>query len=140
MSSVNPVTGRLLVGVTVDSMLKKKKFAEYIPPLEERCTGVKQFLNRLAPGMMNNVQVLAISDAFGPPGQPGPNNTFDALVLSHETLETGFLLNQHRMQELGLPPLKLLCTRRTESHGMSSTALRRLRNQKQRQEQSLLMD
>jgi pantetheine-phosphate adenylyltransferase len=135
VSSVTPVTGTLLVGVTVDAMLRKKAFCEYIPSLAERCAGVTQFLHRLAPGMINRISVVPITDAFGPPGQASPRNKFDAIVLSHETLHTGYLLNQHRVQELGLPPLQLLCTRRTEAHGMSSTALRRLRQQRHQEEQ-----
>jgi phosphopantetheine adenylyltransferase len=130
VSSVTPVTGSLLVGVTVDEMLRKKAFYEQIPSFAERCNGVRQFLYRLAPGMINRIQVVPITDAFGPPGQKATAAGFDALVLSHETLKTGYLLNEHRVNELHLPPLQLLCTRRTESHGMSSTALRRLRLQR----------
>ena len=79
----------------------------------------------------SRVKLVPIGDAFGPPGQP--DSHFDALVLSHETLATGHLLNEHR-KSLGLQPLKLLCTMRTEQYGMSSTALRRKRwNEKQRQ-------
>lgn len=129
MSSVNPVTGRLLVGVTVDEMLQKKENADYIPGLQKRMDGVHAFLSRLAPGMMNRVKLVPISDTFGPPGQADQH--FDALVLSHETLETGYKLNQHRQENLGMEPLHLLCTRRTEAHGMSSTALRRLRRLKE---------
>jgi len=135
-SSVHPVTGRLLVGVTVDEMLRHKALAELIPPLEERCRGVRDFLHRLAPGMKNRLSIVPIEDSFGPPGQA--NRQFDALVLSHETLETGYLLNQHRQSQLHLPPLKLLCTRRTEAHGMSSTALRRLRRNRQQLEEQAL--
>ena len=131
VSSVAPLTGSLLVGVTIDKMLQKKAFYEQIPTFDERCNGVKQFLHRLAPGMINRIHVVPISDAFGPPGQSETAANFDALVLSHETLKTGYLLNEHRINELNLPPLQLLCTRRTESHGMSSTALRRIRLQRQ---------
>jgi phosphopantetheine adenylyltransferase len=131
VSSAMPVTGSLLVGVTVDEMLRRKTFYEQIPSFHERCHGVRQFLHRLAPGMINRIQVVPITDAFGPPGQKGTAAGFDALVLSHETLKTGYLLNEHRKHELDLPPLQLLCTRRTESHGMCSTALRRLRLQRQ---------
>jgi phosphopantetheine adenylyltransferase len=79
--------------------------------------------------MIDRVRVRPIRDAYGPAGQKDNNERFDALVLSHETLHTGQLLNQYRTQHLSLPPLRLLCTRRTEAHGMSSTALRRLRSQ-----------
>ena len=83
--------------------------------------------------MINRIHVVPITDAFGPPGQKESAANFDALVLSHETLKTGYMLNEHRIHELNLPPLQLLCTRRTESHGMSSTALRRIRLQRQQQ-------
>ena len=83
----------------------------------------------------SRVKLVPIEDAFGPPGQPDTH--FDALVLSHETLETGHLLNEHR-KSLGLKPMTLLCTLRTEQHGMSSTALRRKRfQQKQRKTQNV---
>mmetsp|Transcript_12143 Transcript_12143/g.17807 ORF Transcript_12143/g.17807 Transcript_12143/m.17807 type:complete len:446 (-) Transcript_12143:97-1434(-) len=128
VSSVSPQTGKLLVGVTVDEMLKAKQYADLIPPLKERMDGVRRFLNRLAPGMKNRVRVVPISDPYGPPGSPDDGIDFDALVLSHETLENGHLLNLHRTNTLGFKPLVLLCTRRTEAYGMSSTALRERRS------------
>lgn len=137
VSSVQPVSGRLLIGVTRDEMLTHKAFAESIPSLEERVAGVLEFVGELAPGMKNRVRCVPISDEYGPPGQPkgtevypGLKNDFDALVLSHETLPTGRKLNAYREEVLGLAPLKLLCTQRTEPHGMSSTALRRMRTSK----------
>ena len=77
--------------------------------------------------MSTGIRCVPISDEYGPPGQ-SYDNEFDALVLSHETLPTGRKLNRYREETLGLPPLKLLCTQRTEPHGMSSTALRRMRS------------
>lgn len=137
VSSIRPLDGRLLVGVTRDEMLTHKSFAESIPPLAERVAGVLDFLGHVAPGMKNRVRCVPISDEYGPPGQPlgstvypGLVNDFDALVLSHETLPTGRKLNAYREEALGLEPLKLLCTQRTEPHGMSSTALRRMRTSK----------
>jgi len=128
VSSVTPVTGKLMVGVTVDEMLQSKQFAEYIPSLEERMEGVREFLHRLAPGMKNRIIISPISDAYGPPGQVPEGSEFDALVLSHETLDNGVALNRYRTETLGFQPLTLLCTRRTEAYGMSSTTLRRLRS------------
>ena len=97
---------------------------EFIPPLYIK-------------GMKNRIKCIPISDEFGPPGvpedstaYPGVKNDFDALVLSHETLQTGRKLNEFRVNELGLKPLKLLCTQRTEPYGMSSTTLRRMRSSK----------
>mmetsp|Transcript_20912 Transcript_20912/g.32195 ORF Transcript_20912/g.32195 Transcript_20912/m.32195 type:complete len:131 (+) Transcript_20912:2-394(+) len=129
-----------MIGVTVDDMLQHKKYSEFIPPLEERMEGVRNFVHRLAPGLKNCIKIVPISDAFGPPGKANSDMAanFDALVLSHETLENGHLLNQYRTQTLGYKPLILLCTRRTEPHGMSSTQLRKLRSDKQQQQQQQL--
>ncbi|KAL3805094.1 hypothetical protein HJC23_003322 [Cyclotella cryptica] len=134
ISSVQPINGRLLIGVTRDEMLTHKAFADRIPPLDQRIAGVLDFIGNLAPGMKNRIRCIPINDEYGPPGQPsnsevypGLKNDFDALVLSHETLPTGRKLNNYRESVLGLKPLKLLCTQRTEPHGMSSTALRRMR-------------
>jgi len=135
ISSVLPNTGRLTIGITTDEMLKQKEFANLIPKLEERIKGVRAFVDTLAPGMKNQVKIVPILDKFGPPGSARDSNTYnekndyDALVLSHETLETGRMLNKHRVEELDMEPLKLLCTRRTEAYGMSSTTLRRIKHQ-----------
>ena len=128
VSSVTPVTGKLMVGITVDEMLTGKQFAEYIPTLKERTKGVRDFLHRLAPGMKNRIIIEPIADAYGPPGQKPDGSEYDALVLSHETLDNGVKLNRYREETLGFEPLTLLCTRRTEAYGMSSTTLRRLRS------------
>ncbi|KAL7565239.1 hypothetical protein ACA910_014537 [Epithemia clementina (nom. ined.)] len=126
VSSVQPMTGRLLVGITEDDMLKHKTCSEDILKYEQRAAGVYDFLKRLAPGCLNRIKIVPIKDRFGPPGQA--DLFFDALVLSHEVLETGYHLNKHR-ELMGLNPLYLLCTRRTEARGMSSTALRKARTQ-----------
>lgn len=137
VSSVLPNTGRLTIGITTDEMLQQKEYSELIPSLNERIKGVRNFVDTLAPGMKNRVKIVPILDKFGPPGAAHDSdvyhekNDYDALVLSHETLETGRMLNKHRMQVLGMSPLKLLCTRRTEAYGMSSTTLRRMKHQQE---------
>ncbi len=127
VSSVNPRSGKLMVGVTVDDMLRHKSYNEEIPNIKQRIDGVREFIYRLAPGIKNRVKLRAIDDAYGPPGTVEEGSDFDALVLSHETLDNGHELNEYRTKVLGLPEMTLLCTRRTEPHGMSSTALRRRR-------------
>ena len=116
-----PNPSQLLVGVTSDKMLQQKTLSNLIPPLEERIKNVKDFLNALAPGLKNQITVIPIEDKWGPPAY---DEKFDALVLSDEVLATGLELNKFRTEQ-GMKELTLLCTRRTEPNGMSSTALRR---------------
>ncbi|KAL3784938.1 hypothetical protein ACHAW5_003618 [Stephanodiscus triporus] len=131
ISCVSPSTGRLLVGVKRDEMLTRKAYAGRIRPLNERVAGVLDFVGALAPEMMDRVRCVPLSDEHGPPvddsrAHPGSANDFDAMVLSQETLPLGRKFNVYREKVLGLGPLKLLVTQRTEPHGMSSTALRRM--------------
>ena len=79
-------------------------------------------------GIKNQISVIPIEDKWGPPAY---DDTIDALVLSDEVLETGVKLNAYR-QEQGLKELTLLCTRRTEPNGMSSTTMRKWRENTQK--------
>eukprot|EP00956_Cyclotella_meneghiniana_P006301 scaffold8267_cov74-Cyclotella_meneghiniana.AAC.1 len=49
ISSVEPLNGRLMIGVTKDEMLKHKEFSDRIPTLEQRIKGVLDFVGCLAP-------------------------------------------------------------------------------------------
>lgn len=120
-TSISGTGGQLLVGVTSDEMLTSKTLSEKIAPIEQRLKGVQEFLDQLAPGMKNMINIVKIEDALGPPAF---DPKFDALVLSDEVLENGIALNKHR-RSLGMKEMTLLCTRRTEANAMSSTALRK---------------
>jgi cytidyltransferase-like protein len=54
----------LLVGVTDESMLKRKKLVELIEDYETRCLNVKKFVRDVAPDL--NVLTVQIADPFGP--------------------------------------------------------------------------
>merc|ERR1712238_400784 len=74
---------------------------------------------------------LAISSVVSNPTSPGKlliGVTSDEMLVSKEyselipsLKERIKELNKHRVKVLGMKPLKLLCTRRTEAHGTSST-------------------
>jgi Cytidylyltransferase-like len=60
ISSLHPLTGKLTIGITQDAMLQKKKYAAYIPTLQQRMQGVRNFLHRLAPGILKYVVLCII--------------------------------------------------------------------------------
>ena len=49
ISSVEPLNGRLMIGITEDEMLRHKAFSDRIPRLEERIEGILDFVGCLAP-------------------------------------------------------------------------------------------
>lgn len=55
---------RLLIGITSESMLKRKKLAELIQPYDTRCGLVKKFLKDVAPSL--EVLTPLLNDPFGP--------------------------------------------------------------------------
>ena len=55
---------RLLIGVTNECMLTRKKLAELIEPYDTRCANLKQFLGVVASDL--EVLPVDISDPFGP--------------------------------------------------------------------------
>lgn len=55
---------RLLIGVTTDALLVRKKLTELIQDIDTRCNNVRGFLNLIEPSLELNV--VPISDPFGP--------------------------------------------------------------------------
>ncbi|KAI8970037.1 hypothetical protein BDF20DRAFT_804664, partial [Mycotypha africana] len=92
----------MVVGVTDDCMLLKKKHRELIAPTMDRVHQVKHYLRTI---VKRNIQydVVPIKDPFGP---TVTDSTIDALVVSKETLKGGDLVNNERDMR-GLSPLKL---------------------------------
>ncbi|GMF44646.1 unnamed protein product [Phytophthora fragariaefolia] len=109
---------RILIGVTADSMLKKKSHAGLVEPLARRMDAVRAYLTFLNPQLI--VDIVTIEDPFGPAIViPEPA----AMVVSTETLPGAAKINSIRM-ERGLPKLHIFACRRTESSTLSSSSIR----------------
>lgn len=112
-------TKRVVVGVTSDVMLQKKKNAHRIEHFEVRFNRVVDFCNSLKrPGV--DVQVVQIDDAFGPTVTM-PQLT--ALVCSSETLVGAQAVNVER-EKRGYSPLQPIVVMRSNAYVLSSTFMR----------------
>lgn len=76
----------MVVGVTDDCMLLKKKHRDLIAPTQQRVEYVKAYLQRVKRSIA--YEVVPITDPFGP---TVTDPTIDALVVSKETLKGGDL-------------------------------------------------
>ncbi|KAF9926876.1 hypothetical protein FBU30_003636 [Linnemannia zychae] len=92
---------RVVCGVTDDSMLKTKKFKEFMEPLNKRIETVERFLRIIKRDLV--YEVVPISDVYGP---TITDDKLQALMVSKETLKGGELVNQERKKR-GLPPLTI---------------------------------
>ncbi|RCH91743.1 hypothetical protein CU098_000010 [Rhizopus stolonifer] len=91
----------MVVGVTDDCMLTKKKHKEWIASTSERLLAVKKYMQSVRRDIQYDI--VPITDPFGP---TVTDPTIDALVVSKETLKGGDLVNNERDMR-GYPPLEL---------------------------------
>jgi phosphopantetheine adenylyltransferase len=129
-------TRRLLVGITDESMLQKKKFASFIEPFERRASAVVDFVRLINPDV--SVEVARIHDPIGPAGS---DPDLDCLVVSLETAGGVDVINKVRL-ERGLKELATVVVPLVDADSddsaeakMSSTAIRAKLAAKQKQEQ-----
>jgi len=111
-------TDALVVGITGDVMLAKKKNAAAIFPFAERAAGVKRFLDCVKPAL--KFEPVELVDPFGPTIS---DKNIEAIVVSSETLPGAVKINELRADK-GMKPLSVLVSRRGESATLSSTFIR----------------
>lgn len=117
---------RLIVGVTDQELLANKKYKEHMQSFDERCHGVKQFLQLLKPSL--KMEVVAIRDVCGPTGTVPE---IECLVVSRETVSGGQVVNETRASK-GMNPLQIYVVNVLGGHEddgwkekISSTEIRR---------------
>jgi cytidyltransferase-like protein len=94
-------TETILVGVSDGPMLSRKKYAEQLESLDMRIEKLKAYLMLIAPGLRQDV--FPIHDPYGPTID---DPSFNAMVLSAETLLGGKQINEKRIAK-GFNPLEL---------------------------------
>eukprot|EP00696_Hemimastix_kukwesjijk_P013357 gnl/Hemi2/26729_TR8987_c0_g1_i1.p1 gnl/Hemi2/26729_TR8987_c0_g1~~gnl/Hemi2/26729_TR8987_c0_g1_i1.p1 ORF type:complete len:227 (+),score=30.05 gnl/Hemi2/26729_TR8987_c0_g1_i1:282-962(+) len=82
---------QLIVGVSGQALLTKKKHAEMIQSFETRCANVVEFLRAFRPNLA--VQTAAINDPVGP---AGVDPTLELIVVTAETEKGAGMVNSAR--------------------------------------------
>lgn len=111
-------TSKLIIGITGDIMLSKKKGKDQIRPYADRKEEVLSFLKAIKPGL--DYEPVELADPFGP---TITDASIEAIVVSSETVAGAHAINTRR-QEAGLAPIATLVMRRSESATLSSTFIR----------------
>ena len=94
---------KVLIGITHEDLLRKKKLVELLQSFEKRKATVSKFLSIINPKL--SVEIVPISDPIGPSGTD-PN--LEVLVVSRETAGAVDFINNAR-SERGLNELKSYC-------------------------------
>jgi cytidyltransferase-like protein len=111
---------RIVIGVTSDAMLSKKKNAEKIIKFENRKNCVIEFINIVKPTLKS--QIVELSDPYGP---TITDPDIEAIIVSSETIPGALKINEIRLSK-NMKALDILVTRRGQSAVLSSTFIRNL--------------
>ncbi len=95
------VSDRVLIGLTVQQMTRKKNYAPAVQPFTARKRCLEEFLKRR--GWLKRAIIYELQDVVGPTLQEG----YEAIVTTSETLGGARLINRAR-RERGLPPLRIV--------------------------------
>ncbi|KAA1121704.1 hypothetical protein PGTUg99_019272 [Puccinia graminis f. sp. tritici] len=94
-------THRLIVGITDDELLKNKKHASQLEPIEVRQEAVRGFVERVGPSDLRT-ETPRLQDVYGP---TATDPTIDGLLVSQETLPGAKAIDAIRSQN-GLKSLR----------------------------------
>ncbi|CCF57641.1 hypothetical protein KAFR_0C06450 [Kazachstania africana CBS 2517] len=120
-------SSRLIVGLTAEELLVKKRYKDELQSFEKRRASVIHFVNAFKPEL--RVEIIPLRDICGPTGTVPE---IEALVVSRETIQGGELVNKTRkekgMKELEIHIVNVLGGEETDGWGekMSSTDIRRM--------------
>ena len=114
---------KVLIGITHEDLLRKKKLVELLQPYDQRKATVYKFLSIINPKL--SVEIVPISDPIGP---SGTDPDLELLIVSKETEGAVGIINNARVQR-GLNELQSYCvdlvTPTEASEKLSSSSLRK---------------
>ena len=93
------VSKKLVIGLTTQKMLKRKKYASKIEDFETRKKNIENFISSI--GGLDRVEIVALDNPYGPPiNEP----EYEGLIASQETFLNSVRLNELRVAN-GFKPL-----------------------------------
>jgi pantetheine-phosphate adenylyltransferase len=93
------VSNKLVIGLTTQKMLKRKKYASKIEDFETRKKNLENFISSI--GGLDRVEIVELDNPYGPPiNEP----EYDGLIASQETFLNSVRLNELRVAK-GFKPL-----------------------------------
>lgn len=115
------ISHQVVIGLTGEKMLKKKKHASKIESYETRKRNLEKFISNVAD--KNRVKIIELNDPYGPPIK---EPEYEGLIVSQETYQSALRLNESR-QSNNLKPLIIIVIpmiKGEDNQRYSSTAIR----------------
>ena len=115
------VSNKVVIGLTSQKMLKRKKFADLIEDYDTRKKNLENFISSI--GGSDRCEIIELTNPYGPPIKEAE---FEGLVASQETFLNSCRLNELRVAN-GFNPLVIILIPMVmgkSDQRLSSTAIR----------------
>ena len=96
------VSNKVVLGLTTQKMLKRKKYASKIEDYETRKKNLESFINRI--GGLDRIEIIELNNPYGPPIK---EPQYEGIVVSQETFLNAIRLNELR-ESNGFKPLVMI--------------------------------
>ncbi|TFG22545.1 MAG: pantetheine-phosphate adenylyltransferase, partial [Promethearchaeota archaeon] len=96
------VSNKVVIGLTSQKMLKRKKFADLIEDFETRKKHLENFISSI--GGADRVEIIELTNPYGPPIKEAE---YEGIVASQETFLNSVRLNELRVAN-GFDPLIII--------------------------------
>ena len=115
------VSNKVVIGLTTQKMLKRKKFAELIEDFETRKKNLENFISSI--GGSDRAEIIELTNPYGPPIKEAE---YEGIIASQETFLNSVRLNELRVAN-GFSPLVIILIPMVmgpNDQRLSSTAIR----------------
>lgn len=112
---------KIVIGLTTEDLLKKKKHAAKIENYKTREQNLKSFIDSI--GHLNCVEIIPLNDPYGPPVH---EPEYEGIIASQETYKNALKINEIRESKSFTPLIIIVIPMIKDRNNniLSSTAIR----------------
>jgi pantetheine-phosphate adenylyltransferase len=121
ISTALSVSKNVVIGLTSESLLKKKKYFSKMQSYDEREKAIISYISKISD--ISRVEIIKLEDPYGPPIH---EKEYEGIIVSQETYQNALLINKMR-ESNGFKPMIIIVVpilKNTNNEKISSTAIR----------------
>jgi len=121
ISTALSVSKKIVIGLTSESLLKKKKFFSKMQSYDDREDAIISYVSETSD--LSRVEIMKLEDPYGPPIH---EKDYEGIIVSEETYQNALTINKMR-ESNGFKPMIIIVIpilKDSNSNKISSTAIR----------------
>ncbi len=121
ISTALSVSKKVVIGLTSESLLKKKKFFSKMQSYDDREDAIISYVSETSD--LSRVEIIKLEDPYGPPIH---EKDYEGIIVSEETYQNALTINKMR-ESNGFKPMIIIVIpilKDSNSNKISSTAIR----------------